>query len=77
MVMMTTEQVTIFRNNSFADKWKIEIGIMEKRKQTRVFFKTICVTGSIIILTNFRKILTHFKRLTFLLPDTTNLILIL
>jgi hypothetical protein len=75
--MMTTEQVQIFLNNLFGGKWKIEIGLMENRKQTRAFFFTNCVTGSIIILTNFQKILTHFERLTCLLPDTTNLILIL
>jgi len=38
MVVMTTEEVEIFQNNSFGDKWKIEIGIMENRKQTRAFF---------------------------------------
>ena len=32
MVMMTTEPVPIVQNNSFGDKWKIQIGIMEKRK---------------------------------------------
>ena len=74
MVMMTTKEVKIFLNNSFGNKWKIEFGIREKRKQTRVFL-TNFVTGSIIILTNCQKILTYFKRLTFLLPDTTNSIL--
>ena len=32
MVTMTTEQVPIVRNNSFGNKWKTKIGIMEKRK---------------------------------------------
>ena len=62
MVMMTTEEVQIVRNNSFGDKWKIEIGLMDNRKQTRAFL-TICVTGSTVILTNFQKILTQFKGL--------------
>jgi hypothetical protein len=42
MVMMTTEHVPIALNNSFGDKWKIEIGKMEKRKQTGAFFNYPC-----------------------------------
>ena len=45
------------------------------KEKTNLSFQTIGVTGSIIILTNFQKILMHFKRLTFSLPDTTNLVL--
>ena len=73
--MMTTEQVPIVRNNSFGDKWNTEIGIKENRKQTKNFFKYL--SGSIIILTIFQNMLTHFKRLLVLLPDTKNRILIL
>ena len=42
MVMMTTEEVQIVRNNSFGDKWKIDIGVMNNRKQTRAFFNYLC-----------------------------------
>jgi hypothetical protein len=51
---MTTEQIPTLRNNSFGEKWKIEIGIMEKRKHTRAFL-TVGVTPSIFILTDFRR----------------------
>ena len=41
MVMMTTEGVQIVQKNSFGGKWKIEIGIMENRKQTGAFFLAV------------------------------------
>jgi Fe2+ transport system protein FeoA len=37
MGIVTREQVHIVQNNSFGDKWKIEIGVMEKRKKQSSF----------------------------------------